>query len=262
MKNLILAIITILIGMPVFMCEAAAEKAINPAQTFADAVVQYEAGNYDDAIKEFESILSVGRESGNLYYDLGNSYLKKGNLGMAVLNYERARLFMPRDSDLAANYIFAKSKIKQKDANPLKHWLLISLDTAFSYLTYGEFISLMLYLYYLAFALAIVSIFLENSRRYLAPGIIIIVIFIFIGTGPLYQRIIDMDQLGIVTIPVSDARFEPLNRSAVNFPVYEGMKVRILNTKSGWYKIKRLDGKIGWVTRDSVQPIVFQQPAI
>jgi hypothetical protein len=36
-------------------------------------------------------------------YDSGNSYARQGNLGMAVLSYERARLLSPNDSDIRAN---------------------------------------------------------------------------------------------------------------------------------------------------------------
>jgi hypothetical protein len=36
-------------------------------------------------------------------YDLGNSYARMGRPAMAVLNYERARIFAPNDPDIEAN---------------------------------------------------------------------------------------------------------------------------------------------------------------
>ncbi len=41
--------------------------------------------------------------SASTLYNLGNSYAREGKPGMAVLNYERARLLEPNDPDIRAN---------------------------------------------------------------------------------------------------------------------------------------------------------------
>ena len=48
-----------------------------------------------------------GLESGELHYNLGNAWFRLGELGPAILHYERARRSMPRDDDLAANLALA-----------------------------------------------------------------------------------------------------------------------------------------------------------
>jgi hypothetical protein len=47
--------------------------------------------------------------SAALLYNLGNSYARNGNAGLAALNYERARLLAPDDPDLRANLGFVRS---------------------------------------------------------------------------------------------------------------------------------------------------------
>ncbi len=42
-------------------------------------------------------------------YNLANSYARAGKPGMAVLNYERARLLSPNDPDVEANLRFVRS---------------------------------------------------------------------------------------------------------------------------------------------------------
>jgi hypothetical protein len=42
-------------------------------------------------------------------FDLANAYARDGRLGMAVLNYERARLLAPNDPDIRANLSFVRT---------------------------------------------------------------------------------------------------------------------------------------------------------
>ena len=50
-----------------------------------------------------------GSYSAALLFNLGNSYARDGNAGLAVLNYERARLLAPDDPDLRANLRYVRS---------------------------------------------------------------------------------------------------------------------------------------------------------
>ena len=81
---------------------------------FVRAGNAYKDGRYDAAISHYEGILKGKRASGPVYYNLGNSYYKKRNVGRTILNYERAKLLMPRDSDLKFNYQYVHSQINQK----------------------------------------------------------------------------------------------------------------------------------------------------
>src|SRR5271165_4620838 len=45
-------------------------------------------------------------------YNLANSYARAGKPGMAVLNYERARLLAPNDSDIDTNLRYVRSSLR------------------------------------------------------------------------------------------------------------------------------------------------------
>ena len=49
-----------------------------------------------------------------MYYNLGNSYYKAGEIAKAVLNYERALLMKPGNSDIRANLEVARAKTIDK----------------------------------------------------------------------------------------------------------------------------------------------------
>ena len=50
----------------------------------------------------------------NVYYNLGNSYYKIGEIAKAVLNYERALLLQPGNADIRANLEVARAKTIDK----------------------------------------------------------------------------------------------------------------------------------------------------
>jgi len=102
-------LVTVITLSPV---NAQIDRERDPGYIFYKANAFYEDGKYDDAIKVYSGLIDQGLESGNLYYNMGNSYFKKGELGKAILNYERAKKLIPGDSDLKANYDFVLSKVR------------------------------------------------------------------------------------------------------------------------------------------------------
>jgi hypothetical protein len=47
---------------------------------------------------------------GQIYFNLGNAYLRLGDLGKSILFYERARLFIPKDADLNLILSYAQDR--------------------------------------------------------------------------------------------------------------------------------------------------------
>lgn len=84
------------------------------AATKADADKAYQENDFNAAIEQYEAILQDGKESAAIYYNLGNSYYKIENIAKAILNYERALLLNPGDSDTRFNLDLAKSKTVDK----------------------------------------------------------------------------------------------------------------------------------------------------
>lgn len=221
---------------------------------FAVANETYRAGDYTKAIEAYESILQSGKESGPLYYNLGNSYLKSGHLGKAVLNYERAKRLIPRDRDLMFNAQYAVSSVKKyhtpKEENVLEraireHTESYSKDEMIWILTI------------LAFALAgfhLLSLYLHwpgGVKRALLGGTgILLIIFV---VGFLVKTHSEKDT-AIILEDVS-AYFEPSPEATVHFKLPEGAKIKVLQLEKEWAKVERLDEKRGWVPKDTFERI-------
>ena len=77
---------------------------------FAEGNALYEAGNYQEALEAYSSILATHRHFAS-EFNAGNCAYKMGNLGLARLHYERAKLIEPKNKDLAANLTLLEAKI-------------------------------------------------------------------------------------------------------------------------------------------------------
>ena len=69
----------------------------------------YSEGKFDKAAQLYESVLKMGYESPELYYNLGNAYFKQQRIASAILNFERAALRNPSDEDIQFNLKLAHS---------------------------------------------------------------------------------------------------------------------------------------------------------
>ncbi|MFH1553142.1 MAG: SH3 domain-containing protein, partial [Candidatus Omnitrophota bacterium] len=161
----------------------------------------------------------------------------------------------PSDSDLLSNYRHAKSLLKRQDAPEKRLWPLKWLDRVMAYLTLRQAAILASVLYYSIVLLLIATKVFQKFRAYSTLMIFFLSLALVIVLMPLYHKIRDLREGGIIVSRITDGRFEPFEDATVHFPLYEGMKVYILRTKGDWCKIKRPDGKIGWVEKGAVELI-------
>ena len=58
---------------------------------------------------KFQAVVDAGIDNGKLYYNLGNTHLRLGEIGAAIADYRRAQRLTPDDQRLRANLRFARS---------------------------------------------------------------------------------------------------------------------------------------------------------
>lgn len=106
---------------------ASAAYASDPDKLWDQANTAYINNDFPTAISLYETILSSGRQSGKLYYNLANAYFKEQEIGRAILNYNRALRLNPGNEDIRYNLQVAEKMTKDHiDAVPeffVKTWL-------------------------------------------------------------------------------------------------------------------------------------------
>ncbi|MBF0554523.1 MAG: SH3 domain-containing protein [Nitrospirae bacterium] len=221
-------------------------------ETFKKAAAFYVEGKYDEAIKEYYKPIQEGYESGNLYYNMGNCFLKKNNIGYAILYYEKAKRLIPADDDLKANYEFAESLIKNRQSATSRPWLNRQIDRVYNPLTTNALMILILFFYVMIFAVLTTGIFLAERirKKYSTIAISAAAALLIISSYVLYERV--GGGQSVVLAEKVEARYEPFDKATVFFTLYEGMKVEVIDSDGQWYKIKRPDGKAGWTPKNDI----------
>jgi len=232
-----------------------ADPADGARSLFSEGNSKYKEEKFEEAISAYEKALSLGFESGPLYYNLGNAYFKSGLLGRAILNYLRARRLMPQDADLKSNLRYARSLIKSNagalQENRFKRFFLGILDS-FSLNSF----TLITVAFYFTFAILIIlAISVRRFRKAFIyaniPVLAALIMFTSLFSVKLHKEFYEDE--AVVTERYADCKFEPFIGATNFFTLKEGEAVIVITSEKDWVKVKRFDGKQGWVKRSDVE---------
>src|SRR5437773_11571402 len=92
--------------------------AAEPSAQFAKANQEYAAGDFKAAIDDYEELVRSGRDTPNLFYNLGNAYFRKNDFGRAILSYERALALDPHHPEAEANLRIARDEARALELVP------------------------------------------------------------------------------------------------------------------------------------------------
>lgn len=219
----------------------------------------YQNEQWNEAIETYEQILNQGYEGAALYYNLGNSYFKSGNLGRAILNYERALKLEPGDDDVEFNLRLANARTVDRIREVPKLFLLEWWDLIVASLTPGNW-ALLVILFYLLLLVSIGLYLLTGNLNlqklsiysgivsFAALIILVIILISAVNNKTSYDH-------GILLTGIATAKVSPDEQSSDAFIIHEGLKFEIQDQVSNWSKIKLADGKIGWLPQDTFEKI-------
>jgi len=259
----------------VMACPAAshARVEIDPEVTielYNDGCDHYEQDDFVGAKDRFLAAALVRWQNPDLFYNLGACYFRMGDLGRAILYYERAKELAPRDASIAHNLELARSRIVDK-VEPTERNILVQLFVdIYSLFNVNEWtvISLSLYLTLMAVVIAVILLKGETKREGSGPrrksvrrmliriGATLLILTLFCGTNTVIKvRAFNALDYGIVVAEAMKARSGPKEEFAQVFELHSGTKVRIQTTKDDWYQISIETGLSGWLPKESVETI-------
>lgn len=215
-----------------------------------DAANQAFAENkLNDAAHGYEGIIAKQGYSTSVLFNLANAQLRAGQTGAAILNYERARWLSPGDPDVAANLRLALERAKLPMAAP--SWPLRYADW-FSLDGWGALGAVSLLLLAATMPLALLLPGARPALRLVRISATVAVLGSLVAIG---ARWAESDHV-IVTAKEATARLSPVTMGQAVFTLPEGATASILKPHGRFALLRTPDGRQGWVSRDTVEPVV------
>ncbi|WP_321480284.1 tetratricopeptide repeat protein [uncultured Bacteroides sp.] len=235
------------------------ERSIGKTMTKTNGDSAYIKNDYATAIQIYESLLKKG-ESANIYYNLGNSYYKSGEIAKAILNYERALLLQPGNNDIRSNLDIARSKTIDK-VEPIPELFFITWIKAIINIMNIDAWAVCGIVSFIFFVIAIYFFFFSSRISYkkicFISGILFFIISVLSNVFAFYQKsILENRNSAIVMLPSVTIRSTPSENGTSLFILHEGRKVIIKDaTMKEWKEIQLEDGKVGWIKTDEIEII-------
>jgi tetratricopeptide (TPR) repeat protein len=211
----------------------------------------YEQEDYYKAIELYERAAST-TSNGQLYYNLGNAYYKSGQIGKALLNYNRARFLTPRDRDINANIQFLRNYRIDKNLN-FESPIIKIVSSIFHFLSFREAMFLAAILFLITIILIVLSIiFYQRIFSYIAIATGVIFLYLFI-TWQVWQGEKSSARAVVVDQEVT-LRSGPGKEYKDILIGHDGLEVKIIESR-GEYSLVQFPGGGGWVESNSMEKI-------
>lgn len=222
---------------------------------FYQGNTRYSEEKFEQAIADYEKVLSLGFESGPLYYNLGNAYFKRGLLGKAILNYLRAQRLMPADADLKSNLTYVQSLIDNKTPAPEQKWFIRTFSGLAQIFTLDRITLITTILYFVLSIVVIFAILKRDLRKKIVYLSILISTLLVVSLSLFFIQFYNtvLQKQAVVIISKVEAKFEPFDDATRFFTLYEGETVVVTTTRKDWVKVKRIDGKKGWIKKTDIE---------
>lgn len=243
-----------LIALCIFFIQSQA-MAADRSELFFQANQAYKNGNYQEAARLYNELSTTGSVSGHIYYDLGNSYFRLGDLGRSILNYERARILIPRDADLAFNLGYARDRVRDAVEPPGRP--LGSIFFWLESITLNELFILFAIINALLFTVLILRLTIRREWIFtLMVTMLVIWLIASLSLGVKWYQEAG-DNRAVIVATETKVSAGPDVRDTELFKLHAGTIVLTERKENGWVLIRISDEKRGWLPRSAIEYIAL-----
>ena len=223
---------------------AGAEQDRPPAAgLFEQANILSAKGEYEQAIERYSDIIKQYGVSASLLYNLANTYTAAGQVGPAVLNYERALHLAPGDADIRGSLAQVRKDAGLYREEQTLHRRLVELLGADQWLMIAGCA-------FLCFGISALSATLlaEKKRRGLHWVAVCTLPVVLLTLPPAFFRYQDW-KIGIVLAEDAHLLISPFADAATAGDIRPGRSVRPEREHGDYVFVRTDNGKSGWLDR-------------
>lgn len=223
----------------------------DPNPNFVRANQDYNDGRFQEAVEGYQSLVQSGQWSANLFYNLGNAWFRLGDLGQAILNYERAVALDPHHPESAANLSLVRDEARALELkrNRLERYIATGTRTQYSIIASLAF-------WFILFVAA--RLFFLPRRSALRISLLALAILVL--TGAVFAlRSLETGARGrtlaIVTGKKIEARLATADNSHSVLVLPPGSEVKILSQRGDWLYAELPNELRGWIPANGAQRV-------
>ena len=266
--------LVVLIGSLLFESMAGATDRLSPEQIhslFNQANEAFRSANsitkdpdqaerlYETAVLCYEKIINDSEiKNAKLYYNLGNAYLLKGELGKAILNYRRAERLDGADANIQKNLSFARSRrIDKVKLETEKRVLQTLFFWHYDFSIKTKFVVTCVFFAIVCIIFTVMVWFGRTATGTTAAAICGILLVCFIVSVVLDARSQTRMVCGVITAEEVVARQGDGQNCPASFkaPLHSGTEFDLLERRPGWFHIMLFDGSEGWIPETGAELI-------
>ena len=211
----------------------------------------YNKNQFREAAETYERAISNGMKNGHLYYNLGNTYFRMGNLPKAILNYVKAQNLLPRNEDVEANREYAiRQTVDQLDGR--KPHALESILLWVHDLNWSEHRVALFWINLAFWSAMAIRLRHETPATQSARNILLaFLVLALVSTGFRWHQE-TRRSIGVILPQQVDVHSGWNATTVVLFQLHQGTLVSISQEKENWYEIELSGEQRGWTLKSNI----------
>jgi tetratricopeptide (TPR) repeat protein len=226
-------------------------SALDNEGLWKEAADSYDNGDYEAAAERYNKIAERGFVSAELYYNLGNSYFKAGQLAESIRAYRRALRLEPDFEKAKSNLSYVRALNVDQIEGGKGGFILDIWEFLSGLLAANGYLAILAVAWWIAGTLTIFMI-LWPDRIPAVHYLLILCLIVAIFSGASAVNRIKEDRLttwGVISARAADIREGPgsdFERIEIG---HEGLEFKILGERENSYLIELGNGLKGWLDK-------------
>ncbi len=217
--------------------------------TLEKANQAYREGKYEEARANYLQLISAGKAAPELFFNLGNIWLKEGEQGRAILNFRRSLVLDPNFAPAQQNLDSVLHSTGSTQEHPFYQWLRLRSDFWFASTAIFFWLT------------AIAALLCATTQRFRTAAKIALLVFapflvlslavtLWVGNG------LKDPNLAVLVDQSADVRFGPAASSRTVVTMGAGQELRLATERGDWTFCRLGNGLSGWIHTQSVERII------